>query len=70
MEQEHIEQLNDMLRMYGTDVVVEAMVTNLETEAKKHSEGAIIHQNLPIVRFASDNLNACKMARFSHIIGA
>ena len=68
MDKEHIEQLHKMLRMYGTAPVVRAIADDLKKESKQYSEGAIIFQNMPIVFRAARELDACKMARFSHIL--
>ena len=68
MDKEHIEQLHKILRMYGTAPVVRAIADDLKEESKKLSQGAIIFQNMPIVNRAARELEACKMARFSHIL--
>ena len=69
MDKKHIKQIHDMLRNYGTAPVIQAIAEDLEEEAKLYSEGAIIHQNLPIIQAAAVRLNAFKMARFSHVRG-
>ena len=69
MDKVHIEQIANILKTYG---VVPVMDTILETEIKEsinYSEGAIIHQYIPIVRDASNKLNDCKYGRFNQLIG-
>ena len=65
MEKEHIKQLSYMLSMYGTAPVMKAMAEELEEKAKDYTEGAIIFENIPIVREASRKLNELKYGRIS-----
>jgi hypothetical protein len=67
MDKVHIEQIANILKTYGAVPVVDAMLENMIKDSINYPEGAIIHQYIPIVRNASNELNDCRFGRFYSI---
>jgi hypothetical protein len=68
MDPKHIEQLKEMLIMYGSSRVMQHFSEITTEEAEKYTEGAIIKELLPIVQKAAQDMGDLTMERYAHVL--